>query len=83
MPAHAIQDLLSRSGGSTYRLVRMASLRALELAEGRPAMVPSKPTDKLATIALNEVQDGLVVYEGVAEKVAAEIKAKEKNSGKS
>lgn len=59
-----IEDLLPKAGMSAYRLVRMAASRALELSDGKPALVKKKPTDKLTSIALREIAEGRVVYKG-------------------
>lgn len=52
----ALEQLLDKTEGSVYKLVVLASRRALELAEGQPklvegASVPSKPS----MIALQEI----------------------------
>ena len=56
-----VEKLLVSSGGSLYSLVRMAMLRALELADGKPCLVKNPLTEKLATIALQEISLGKVV----------------------
>lgn len=55
-----LEDLLPRSGMSIYRLVRMASNRALELSEGKPALIEKPSSDKLTTIALEEIAKGKI-----------------------
>lgn len=55
-----LEDLLKNSE-SIYKLVIMASKRALELSEGRPRLVESF-SDKPATIALEEIAQGKVTY---------------------
>ena len=55
----AIDDILDRANGSIYQLVNLASLRALELAEGAPKLIESnaiKPT----TLALEEIAAGKI-----------------------
>ena len=74
----AIENLLSRAEGSVYKLVRMASMRALELAEGRPKLVENITTDKLTTIALEEIYQGKVETKGSADNRAKEEKARAK-----
>ena len=64
----AIEDLLPKAGMSTYRLVRMASKRALELSEGKPCLVSDVPNDKLTSMALEEIAQGKVVYKHAEEK---------------
>ena len=53
-----IEDLLPRSGGSVYSLVRMAAIRALELSEGKPCLIAKPSTDKVTSIALEEILQG-------------------------
>ena len=55
-----IEDLLPRAGGSVYRLARMAANRALELSDGKPPLVEIPQTDKITTIALEEIRQGKV-----------------------
>lgn len=55
-----IEDLLPRSGGSIYRLVRMAACRALELSEGKPCLISKPSTDKVTSIALEEILQGKI-----------------------
>ena len=57
-----IEDLLSKSNGSVYKLSRLATFRALELAEGRPSLLEdvNLEKDKLATIALREIESGKI-----------------------
>ena len=57
----SLEDLLPRANWSIYRLVRMAAKRALELSEGKPALVKTA-TDKVTTIALEEIAEGKVEY---------------------
>jgi DNA-directed RNA polymerase omega subunit len=58
----AIENLLSKTGNSLYKLVVVASKRALELAEGKPKLVEeySLVTTKPSTIALKEIGRGKV-----------------------
>lgn len=58
----AIENLLSKTGNSLYKLVVVASKRALELAEGKPKLVEelSLVTTKPSTIALKEIGRGNV-----------------------
>ncbi len=58
----AIENLLSKSGNSLYKLVVITSKRALELAEGKPKLVEemSLANTKPSTIALKEVGQGKV-----------------------
>ena len=74
MAYQPLEDFLPRSGGSIYRLVRMAAKRALELSEGRPPLIEKPPTEKVTTIALEEIRQGKVCYENGSSKVSAEKK---------
>ncbi len=56
-----IENLLPKSGMSIYKLVRLASVRASELASGRKPLVESPMNTKTATIALEEIRAGMVV----------------------
>ncbi|HRZ39545.1 MAG TPA: DNA-directed RNA polymerase subunit omega [Candidatus Omnitrophota bacterium] len=60
-----IENLLPKSGMSIYKLVRLASVRASELASGRKPLVESPMNTKTATIALEEVRAGMVVCSDV------------------
>lgn len=65
MPYVALEKLLEKSGGSIYKLVILASKRALEIAEGKPKLVNTQPSAKPSTIALYEIAEGLVQYKKV------------------
>lgn len=60
MPYVAREKLLDKSCGSVYKLVILASKRALEIAEGQPKLVPASPATKPSTIALHEIAEGKV-----------------------
>lgn len=62
-----IEDLLPKAGYSVYKLIRMASNRAIELAEGKPKLVEVPITEKTATVALQEIREGKVVLKEVAD----------------
>ena len=55
-----MEELLPRANTSIYRLVRMASLRALELSDGKPALMHHALDTKVTTMALEEIRLGLV-----------------------
>jgi len=63
------EKLLDKSMGSIYKLVILASKRALEIAEGQPKLMECASTLKPSTIALYEIADGKIE--------ARKIKAKE------
>ncbi|MBL8014316.1 MAG: DNA-directed RNA polymerase subunit omega [Candidatus Omnitrophica bacterium] len=67
MAYHPLESLLSKAGGSVYKLVRLASKRASELAENKPNLIDAPMSQKLATIALHEISAGKVVLKEVAD----------------
>ncbi len=60
MVKQALEELLVRSNHSVYRLVRMASQRALELSDGKPSLVRYPADAKVTTVALEEIFQGKV-----------------------
>ena len=62
MAQQPIEDLLAKADGSVYKLVRLAAKRALELSEGQPPLIKNPSTDKVTTLALEEIAQGKVVY---------------------
>ena len=54
------ERLLDKSMGSIYKLVILASKRALEIAEGQPKLVSEDASVKPSTVALHEIADGKV-----------------------
>ena len=62
MPYVALEKLLEKSGGSIYKLVILASKRALEIAEGQPKLVSVNASTKPSTVALYEIAEGRVRY---------------------
>lgn len=73
-----IEELLPKAGYSIYKLVRMASTRAIELAEGRKKLIELPNVEKTTTIALEEIRAGKVVLKEVADKFEPEPKPKPK-----
>ena len=72
-----VEKLLPRSNWSIYKLSRMAAIRALELAEGKRKLV-ELTTDKLTSIALQEIAEGkLELKEAVGNAPAAIVEAEE------
>ena len=63
------EKLLDKSLGSIYKLVILASKRALEIAEGQPKLVADDASIKPSTVALHEIAAGKIE--------AKKIKAKE------
>jgi len=56
----ALEKLLDKSCESIYKLVILASKRALEIAEGQPKLVQANASIKPSTIALYEIAAGKV-----------------------
>ena len=54
------EKLLDKSMGSIYKLVILASKRALEIAEGQPKLVEDDHSVKPSTVALHEISAGKV-----------------------
>ncbi|MFA5115149.1 MAG: DNA-directed RNA polymerase subunit omega [Candidatus Paceibacterota bacterium] len=58
--AQGIQEILDKSDNSVYKLVIMASKRALEIAEGQPRLVNLDASIKPSTVALAEIAENKV-----------------------
>lgn len=54
------EKLLDKSMGSIYKLVILASKRALEIAEGQPKLVADDVLVKPSTAALHEIAAGKI-----------------------
>ena len=55
-------DGLFNKIGSTYKLVIIASARAIELSEGANPLIKPKPDEKSINIALQEILEGKISY---------------------
>ena len=64
MAYQPLEELLPKAGMSVYRLVRLASMRATELATTGVRLVNVPADQKLATTALDEIRAGRVVEKG-------------------
>jgi DNA-directed RNA polymerase omega subunit len=62
MPYVGLERLLDKTDNSIYKLVILASKRALEIAEGQPKLVAVNSTTKPSTVALHEIAEGKVKY---------------------
>jgi DNA-directed RNA polymerase omega subunit len=62
MAGVALERMLDKCNNSIYKLVIVASKRALEIAEGQPKMVDLPVNTKPSTIALNEIAESKVSY---------------------
>ena len=71
-----LEELLPRAGGSVYKLVRIASRRALEISETGNKMVTMPGITKVTTVAFQEIREGKVWEKETA--AAAEKAAKGK-----
>jgi len=61
----ALEQLLDKTEGSVYKLVVLASRRALELAEGQPKLVEGSSTaTKPSIIALQEIMASKLLAKG-------------------
>jgi DNA-directed RNA polymerase omega subunit len=57
-----LEKLLDRTGGSVYKLVVLASLRALAIAEGQAKLVEADSSLKPSAVALMEIVAGKLRY---------------------
>jgi len=57
-----LEQLLDKNEKSLYKLVILASKRALEIAEGQPRMVNLPAWIKPSTVALFEIAAGKIKY---------------------
>ena len=64
----ALEKLLDKTEHSIYKLVILASKRALEIAEGQPSMVATNSTTKPSTIALYEIAEKRVQFRKIKPK---------------
>ena len=72
-----IEELLPKSGYSIYKLVRLAAVRAIQLADGSPKLIKDVASDaKTPTIALDEIRAGKVVIRDVAAEFAPQKPSK-------
>lgn len=57
-----LETMLDKTNFSIYKLVILASKRALEIAEGQPRLVNVDAMMKPSTVALHEIAAGKVFY---------------------
>jgi DNA-directed RNA polymerase omega subunit len=62
IPVLCLEDLLNQIGGNVFQLVRIAANRALEIDAGKPLLIGNPTSDKVTTIALEEIVQGKVAY---------------------
>ena len=82
MAYQPLEELLPKASMSVYRLVRLASMRATELATTGVKLVQAPSEQKLATTALDEIRAGRVVEKG-GDIFAKYNEAKNKKNAKS
>ena len=79
MAYQPLEEMLPRAKWGVYRLMRVASLRALEVSLTGVSLVGKTSTQKPATIALEEIRAGKVVDKEVADEAAAAAKTKKRS----
>ena len=57
-----LEKVLDKKEKSIYKLVILASKRALEIAEGQPKLVDAPASTKPSTVALFEIAAGRIRY---------------------
>jgi DNA-directed RNA polymerase omega subunit len=70
-----LEKLLPQASGSTYKLVRMVSARALEIGEGGAKLIEANVNEKPATTAMREVMAGKVMTKETADAAKKAAKA--------
>jgi DNA-directed RNA polymerase omega subunit len=60
-----LETMLDKTYNSIYKLVIVASKRALEIAEGQPKLVEADASIKPSTVALMEIAAGKVTYKKI------------------
>jgi len=58
----AMEELLKGKQSSIYKLVVLASRRALELGAGSERLVSMAPGTKLTSVALEEIKENKITY---------------------
>jgi DNA-directed RNA polymerase omega subunit len=53
---------LFKQTGSIYKLVVLASQRAIELSEGAARLIDAPPSAKAMNVAIEEIAEGKVTY---------------------
>ncbi|MBL7130336.1 MAG: DNA-directed RNA polymerase subunit omega [Candidatus Omnitrophica bacterium] len=57
-----LEKIIDKADNSLYKLVILASKRALELSEGMPKLIEADSEIKSTTIALKEIAQGKIRY---------------------
>jgi len=61
----ALEKMLDKTDLSIYKLVILASKRALEIAEGQPKLIEIGDGIKPSTVALHEIVEGKLAYKKI------------------
>jgi DNA-directed RNA polymerase omega subunit len=61
-----LEQLVHKSLDSVYKLVTLASKRALEIADGQPKLVEMDASVKPSTVALHEIFEGKITCRQIA-----------------
>lgn len=64
MAYQPLEELLPKANFSIYRLVRLASKRALEISETGAKLITVPSEQKITTTALEEIRQGKVYEKG-------------------
>lgn len=75
-----IENLLPKANHSVYSLVSMAATRALELSDGRRCLAENVSSEKITTMALEEIAQGKIVLKEVGLEIAPSEKKEESAS---
>jgi DNA-directed RNA polymerase omega subunit len=73
MAYQPLENLLPKASGSVYKLIRLASKRAGELADNKPNLIDAPASQKLTTVALREIGLGKVVLKACAEEFRPKV----------
>lgn len=76
MAYQPLEQLLPKAAGSMYKLVRMASRRALEISETGARLVSMPLNTKLTTVALCEIKAGKVVEKSCSKEFDIKVNGK-------
>ena len=79
MAYQPLEDMLPRAQGGVYRLMRIASLRALEVSLTGVSLIAKTSTNKPATIALEEIRAGKVMDRETSDATDKAAKAKKRS----
>ena len=81
MAYQPLEELLPKANNSVYRLVRLASKRAGELANTGAKLIPAPADQKLATTALDEIRAGVVTEKTIVPDDDTEGKTRKHGKG--